>query len=72
MEVLKEITDEERVHAGKFLRILKALAPDEEKLYAEKAKEVEEEIKKPEKNEYTSITYFIRSINKRRTRPGIK
>jgi hypothetical protein len=31
------------VHAGEFLRLLKHLAPDEEKLYAE---EVEEEIRK--------------------------
>ena len=46
VEVLKDIADEERVHAGEFLRLLRELAPDEEKLYAEGAKEVEEEIKK--------------------------
>lgn len=45
IEVLKDIADEERVHAGEFLRLLKELAPDEEKLYAEGAAEVEEEIK---------------------------
>jgi len=45
-EVLKDIADEERVHAGEFLRLLKELAPDEEKFYAEGAKEVEEEIGK--------------------------
>ena len=45
-DVLKDIADEERVHAGEFLRLLKELAPDEEKFYAEGAKEVEEEIKK--------------------------
>jgi rubrerythrin len=45
-EVLKDIADEERVHAGEFLRLLKHLAPDEEKFYAEGAAEVEEEIKK--------------------------
>ena len=45
-EVLKDIADEERVHAGEFLRLLKELAPDEEKFYAEGAEEVEEEIKK--------------------------
>jgi len=44
--VLKDIADEERVHAGEFLRVLKELAPDEEKFYAEGAEEVEEEIKK--------------------------
>ena len=31
-EVLKDIADEERVHAVEFLRPLKALAPDEEKI----------------------------------------
>ena len=45
-EVLKDIADEERVHAGEFLRVLKELAPDEEKFYAEGAQEVEEEITK--------------------------
>ena len=46
IEVLKDIADEERVHAGEFLRLLRELAPDEEKLYAEGSKEVEEEILK--------------------------
>jgi rubrerythrin len=46
IEVLKDIADEERVHAGEFLRLLHELAPDEEKSYAEGAKEVEEEIEK--------------------------
>lgn len=46
IEVLKDIADEERVHAGEFLRLLRELAPDEEKLYAKGAKEVEEEILK--------------------------
>jgi rubrerythrin len=46
IDVLKDIADEERVHAGEFLRLLKELAPDEEKLYAEGAEEVEEEIEK--------------------------
>lgn len=41
-EVLKDIADEERVHAGEFLRLLKHLAPDEEKFYAEGAEEVQE------------------------------
>jgi rubrerythrin len=44
--VLKDIADEERVHAGEFLRLLKELAPDEESYYAEGAEEVEEEIEK--------------------------
>ena len=46
VEVLKDIADEERVHAGEFLRLLRELAPDEEKLYAKGTKEVEEEIEK--------------------------
>jgi len=46
IEVLKDIADEERVHAGEFLRLLKELAPDEEKFYSEGTEEVEEEIKK--------------------------
>ena len=46
IEVLKDIADEERVHAGEFLRLLKHLSPDEEGFYNEGAEEVEEEIKK--------------------------
>ena len=46
VKVLKEIADEERVHVGEFLRLLRELAPDEEKFYAEGAEEVEEEIEK--------------------------
>ena len=46
VEVLKDIADEERVHAGEFLRLLHELAPDEQKFYAEGAAEVEEEIEK--------------------------
>jgi rubrerythrin len=49
IEVLKDIADEERVHAGEFLRLLKELAPDEEKYYSEGAGEVEEEIEKYKK-----------------------
>lgn len=49
IEVLKDIADEERVHAGEFLCLLKELAPDEEKFYAEGAGEVEEEIEKMKK-----------------------
>jgi rubrerythrin len=46
VEVLKDIADEERVHAGEFLRLLHELAPDEKRFYDEGAKEVEEEIEK--------------------------
>ena len=50
VEVLKDIADEERIHAGEFLRLLRELAPDEEKFYAEGASEVEEEIQKLKKS----------------------
>ena len=46
VKVLKDVADEERVHIGEFLRLLRELAPDEEKFYANGAKEVEEMIKK--------------------------
>lgn len=41
-DVLKDVADEERVHVGEFLRLLKYLAPDEERHYADGAEEVEE------------------------------
>ncbi|MCZ0861431.1 MAG: rubrerythrin [Methanocorpusculum sp.] len=50
IDVLEDIADEERVHAGEFLRLLHELAPDEEKFYKEGAGEVEEEIAKMKKN----------------------
>ncbi len=40
--VLLDIADEERVHAGEFLRLLQKLAPDEQQLYNKGAKEVDE------------------------------
>src|ERR1039457_3820668 len=46
VKVLKEIADEELVHVGEFLRLLRELAPDEEKLYAKGAKEVAGKMKK--------------------------
>jgi rubrerythrin len=49
-EVLKDIADEERIHAGEFLRLLKKLAPDEEKFYEEGAEEVQEMIDKLKKS----------------------
>jgi len=45
VKVLKDIADEELVHVGEFLRLLRELAPDEEKFYAKGAKEVEDMIK---------------------------
>ncbi len=43
--VLKDVANEELVHVGEFMRLLFELAPDEEKFYAQGAKEVEKEIK---------------------------
>jgi len=43
--VLLDIADEEKEHAGEFLRLLKELAPDEENFYKEGAEEVEELMK---------------------------
>ena len=50
-EVLVDIADEERVHAGEFLRLLKELAPDEYKFYEDGAKEVEEIIERLKSSE---------------------
>jgi rubrerythrin len=49
MNALKEIADEELVPVGEFLRLLRELAPDEEKFYAKGAKEGEGKIKKGNK-----------------------
>ena len=46
VRVLKSVADEERIHMGEFLRLLRQLAPDEEKFYAKGAKEVENMIEK--------------------------
>ena len=48
-EVLKDIADEERIHAGEFLKLLYELAPDEEKHYKEGFEEVKEIMKKSRK-----------------------
>jgi rubrerythrin len=41
--VLRDIANEEKVHAGEFLRLLKELQPDEEGFYQQGAQEVENE-----------------------------
>jgi rubrerythrin len=43
--VLKDIADEEIVHAGEFLKLLYELAPNEKALYAKGSGEVEEIMK---------------------------
>lgn len=40
--VLNDIADEEKVHAGEFLALLKTLAPDEDEWYKKGAEEVAE------------------------------
>lgn len=47
--VLEDIANEEREHVGEFLRLLKELAPDEERYYQQGAKEVEEMFNKLQK-----------------------
>ena len=49
-DVLQDIADEERVHAGEFLRLLHELAPNEKKLYDEGGEEVQEMIDELEKD----------------------
>jgi rubrerythrin len=48
-EVLMDIADEEKEHAGEFLRLLEELDPNEKGFYAEGAKEVEDMIAKLKK-----------------------
>ncbi|WP_018963767.1 ferritin family protein [Coprothermobacter platensis] len=45
-DVLVDIANEERVHAGEFLRLLYELAPDEKDFYEDGKSEVEEMIEK--------------------------
>jgi rubrerythrin len=40
--VMRDISEEELVHAGEFLRLLKELEPEEEGFYSKGAREVEE------------------------------
>ncbi|MEJ2183665.1 MAG: ferritin family protein [Nitrospirota bacterium] len=44
--VLVDVANEEREHAGEFMRVLRHLAPDEEKFYQTGVEEVEEIMKK--------------------------
>jgi rubrerythrin len=48
-EVLIDIANEEKEHAGEFLRLLHELDPDEEKFYRDGYEEVEEMIAKLKK-----------------------
>jgi len=51
IEVLKDIADEERVHVGEFMRLLREIAPDEQEYYAKGVAEVEKEIEKMKKGD---------------------
>lgn len=42
IEVLRHVSDEEKVHVGEFLNLLKKIAPEEESFYEEGEKEAEE------------------------------
>ena len=44
IKVLREVADEEKVHAGEFLKVLKTLSPEEADFYEEGEKEVEENL----------------------------
>ena len=48
-DVLIDIANEEKEHAGEFLRLLRELEPDEEKFYKDGYGEVEEMISKLKK-----------------------
>ena len=45
-EVLLDVTNEEKEHAGEFLRLLQVLAPDEQGFYDEGMGETNEKIEK--------------------------
>lgn len=47
--VLVDVANEEREHAGEFLRVLRELAPDEERYYQQGSAEVEALFKKLQK-----------------------
>ena len=49
INVLNDIADEERVHAGEFLRLLHELAPEEKEFYKDGFEEVEAQIEKLKK-----------------------
>src|SRR4051794_16114372 len=42
IKVLRDVADEELVHAGEFLNLVKYLSPDEERFYRKGEEEVEE------------------------------
>jgi Mn-containing catalase len=61
-KVLMSVTDEERVHAGEFLKVLYELAPDEAEHYKEGEKEVKKEIKKDETPEVAESVELSKDV----------
>ena len=62
--VLKDISDEELVHAGEFLQLLRQLAPNEESLYVkgyEEVKEMMENLKQHKKSAGTPVPVKVGS-----------
>lgn len=58
-KVMRDVANEEIVHAGEFTRLLKMLNPDEEKLYQEGEKEVDEM-----QDKKASISVILRYLGK--------
>ena len=61
--VLKDIADEERVHAGEFLKLLHHLAPEEAKLYEKGAKEVDGILSKVQKTGTKNLRLNSRPVS---------
>lgn len=59
-KVMRDIANEEIVHAGEFLRLLKKLSPDEEKFYNEGEKEVNELMKRK-----SSISNYLKGLSEK-------
>eukprot|EP00831_Metopus_contortus_P059007 TRINITY_DN51059_c0_g1_i1.p2 TRINITY_DN51059_c0_g1~~TRINITY_DN51059_c0_g1_i1.p2 ORF type:complete len:148 (-),score=18.49 TRINITY_DN51059_c0_g1_i1:235-678(-) len=62
IEVLEDIANEEKVHAGEFLRLLHELDPKESGYYQEGAEEVEAEIKKY-RGQFSHPSLFVNYYN---------
>ena len=63
MAVLKDIADEELVHAGEFLKLLHHLAPEEAKLYEKGAKEVDGILSKVQKTGTKNLRLNSRPVS---------
>ena len=61
--VLKDITEEELVHAGEFLKLLNHLAPEEAKLYEKGAKEVDGILSKVQKTGTKNLRLNSRPVS---------